>query len=70
MRTTYLGAKSVQNGYAGRRQIVHLCFDPETGFTLEVHPLGWHSALIPSACDADEAAWLLENDPTARRHYR
>lgn len=40
--TTYLGPVEVDDGFNGRRRVVHRCLDPQTGDVLGVWEGGWY----------------------------
>jgi len=63
MKTTYLGAYTIPDGYFGATAIAHFCYDPDSQKTLAVHPFGFHSTFVPLAMDYKEAEWLLKNHP-------
>jgi hypothetical protein len=56
LRTVYLGAVTVPDGYNGRTITVHLCYEPARGITWEVYPFGYHRSRYPRL----EDYWRLE----------
>ena len=69
MKTEYIGAYKVKDGYNGHTTNVFLVFDPDRCAVLEVTPCGYHLASVPKCIDEKEADWMVKNHPLARNRY-
>ena len=70
MKTEYIGAFQVPDGYFGEKAIVHLCFDLHTFCTIEVRETGYFRSCIPQATTKEEVEWLMKNNPTCKGRYK
>ena len=55
MKTEYIGAFQVPDGYFGDNAIVYLCFDPQKHCCLEINNTGYFRSCIPPAITREEA---------------
>ena len=71
MRTTYLGAYSVTDGFSGKRTVTHMVLDGHV--ILQVYPFGAHRSTLPilygQVQDASEALWRIERQIADPRAY-
>lgn len=65
--TTFLMSVLVNDGYAGAKQLLWLCFDPAKGNVLAVHPQGYYNFFSETFQDEDEARARL-NDYLVDQH--
>lgn len=70
MRTEYIGAYQVPDGYFGDDAIVHLCFDPQTNYCLEVCATGCFRSCVPPTTTKYGAEWLIQNHPTCKGRFK
>ena len=70
MKTYYIGAYEVPDGYFGEKAIIHLVFDEQTTCCYEVSQEGYFRSQIPPALTVDEVTWLLNNRPQEKRRYK
>ena len=68
MRSEYLGAAIVPDGFLGATIQVHLCYDPESLHTIGVWTGGTFTTEIPPALSATEALWLIAHHPICKRY--
>ncbi len=57
---------TVPDGFTGDRADVGFHFDVASGHTLVITETGCYPSPIPTAVDAKEALWLLQNHPTVQ----
>lgn len=69
MKTEYIGAFVVPDGYFGDKALIHLCFDQRTLCCIEVHATGFFRSVIPLATTKDEVMWLMGNHPACKGRY-
>lgn len=58
--TTFLATVLVNDGYAGTKQILHLCFDHLSGKVLAVHPQGYFNFFAKTHLTVEEAMESVE----------
>ena len=58
--TTFLMCVLVNDGFAGAKQILWLCYDPSTGQTLAVYPQGYFCFFAETTPSAEAALEKLE----------
>ena len=69
MRSIYLKATKIPDGYFGETKVVHAVYDPQSNLILHVCSGGYSRSPLPSAIDKDEANWLIDNHSVSRNYY-
>ena len=69
MRSSYLKAVKIPDGYSGETKVVHAVYDPQSNLILHVCSGGYFRSPLPSAIDKDEANWLIDNHSVSKNYY-
>ena len=69
MKTEYIGAYKVRDGYNGHIINVFLVFDPDRRAVLEVTPCGYHLAALPPCFTTKQANNFLDQSDVHGGRY-